>query len=176
MRVPNHLALAAAATLAGTMTLVGVAGSSAGATPPKAGIVHVYDVNPTVNGGAGTIVITGVIADTGQDQQVGPGTNRLTLSKGSFEVNTTAIGKAFSKAKPDINPKNCGVVLAASAPVTLSGGTGAYQGIRGRIVLHVTNSALLPVKADGTCNEDPDSLAVGEVTIDEGQGNVSFAD
>jgi hypothetical protein len=172
MRVPNHLALAAAVSLA---SLVGVAASEAAAAPPEGGIVHVYDVNPSSNGGPGTIVVTGAIGDAGQDQPVSPGTNRLVLSKGTFEVNSSGVGKAFAKAKPTINPKNCGVVLSATAPVTLLDGTGAYQGIHGRILLHVTNAAQLPTKPDGSCNENPNLPDVGEVTIDEGQGSISFS-
>jgi hypothetical protein len=171
MHVKSHMALIAIAALTGGSGLL-VGGSVAASTP--GGLVHVYDVNPgTTN--MGSIVITGVIGDSGTDQSgYSADANEIVLSQGTFEVNTSAIQKKFSIAKPKTNPTNCGVVLAATAPATLFNGTGAYQGITGTVTLHITSAAVLPRTPDGACDESPNAVAVGEVTISEGSGTISF--
>lgn len=159
----------AAATAISPLVL---AGQYASASTPK-GVIHVYDVN--TGGNTGSVVVTGAIGDSGKDVTgVSPNANQIVLSKGSFDVSTAGIQKSFSKAKPKGNPANCGVVLAASAPVTLSNGTGAYKGITGKVVLTITSAAVLPTKSDGSCNESPNSVAIGEVTISQGSGRISF--
>lgn len=165
-----RLSLIAAATSASALALI--ACGSASASEPG-GIVHVYDVNtgtPT-----GSVVVTGAIGDFGTDQSnVSPNANRLVLSRGTFEVNTSEIQKKFSSAKAAGNSTNCGVVLAATAPATLFNGTGAYKGIAGKVTLTIASAAVLPRLANGKCNESPNSTALGEVTISQGSGTVSF--
>jgi hypothetical protein len=163
------LPLVAAAAAISPLVLVG---QSAAASTPK-GVIHVYDVN--TGGSTGSVVVTGAIGDSGKDiTGASPDANQIVLSKGSFDVSTVGIQKSFSKAKPKGSPANCGVVLAASAPATLSDGTGAYEGISGKVVLTITSAAVLPTKADGTCDESPNSVAIGEVTISQGSGTISF--
>lgn len=162
--------LVAAVTLTGTLGLLG--GSSSASI--LGGLVHVYDVN-TGTGPIGSIVITGAFADSGADHaNVGPDANRMVLSKGTFEVNTSAISQKFNTASPIFNPTNCGVVLAVTAPVTLFNGTGAYRGIVGKLMLSITNATVLPRKPNGKCNESPNAVPVGEITIDQGSGTISF--
>ena len=169
MNTNRLLPLVAAATLSGTLVLVG---QSVSASAPG-GLVHVYDINPGT--ATGSVVVTGAIADTGTDQTgVSANANRIVLSKGSFEVNTSSIQKKFSTAKPKGNPANCGVVLAATAPASIFNGTGAYKGMTGTVTLNITNAAVLPRKSNGTCDESPNSVAIGEVTISQGSGTVSF--
>jgi len=170
MHMKRLIPLVAAATLTGPLMLVG---QSVSASTPG-GLVHVYDVNPGT-GSTGSVVVTGAFADSGTDQSgVSSNANRIVLSEGTFEVNTSAIQKKFSTAKPKGNPANCGVVLAATAPATLFNGTGAYKGITGKVTLNITSAAVLPTKSNGKCDESPSSVAVGEVTISQGSGTISF--
>jgi hypothetical protein len=157
--------------LLGAPVLMAEGGASASTA---GGIVHIYDVNPgTTNMGA--IVVTGAIGDSGTDQSgYSANANKIVLSQGSFEVNTSAIQRKFSAAKPKGNPTNCGVVLAATAPATLFNGTGAYKGINGRVTLTISSAAVLPRTSDGKCDESANSVALGEVTISQGSGNISF--
>jgi hypothetical protein len=129
------------------------------------GVVHIYDAN-TATTNSGSIVITGAIGDCGTDQSgASPDANRIVLSKGTFEVATTAIQKKFSTEKPTGSATNCGVVLA---------GTGAYKGITGTVSLAITSAAVLPKPSDGKCDESPNATALGEVTISQGSGTMSF--
>ena len=66
MNTNRLLPLVAAATLSGTLVLVG---QSVSASAPG-GLVHVYDINPGT--ATGSVVVTGAIADTGTDQRVSP--------------------------------------------------------------------------------------------------------
>ena len=170
MPMQRLIPLVAAATALSPLVLTAAPASAA---PATSGVVHVYAVNS--GGSTGTIVVTGAIGDWGKDiSGASPTTNQIVLSKGSFDVNTAAIGRAFSKAKPKGDPANCGVVLAVSAPATLSNGTGAYKGISGKVNLTVSNAALLPTKSDGTCDETPSSVALGELTITQGSGTIAI--
>jgi hypothetical protein len=171
MHVQRLIPLVVAGTLAaGPLFLPGQSVSAS----TRGGLVHVYDVNPGTTG-TGSIVITGGIADSGTDQAgVSADADRIVLSKGTFEVNNSAIQKKFSTVKAKGNPANCGVVLAVTAPATLFNGTGAYKGIAGTVTLTITNAAVLPTKSNGKCDESPNSVALGEVTISQGSGTVSF--
>jgi hypothetical protein len=169
MSMNRLIPLVAAATALSPLVL---SAQTASAAAPK-GVVHVYDVN--AGGSTGSVVVTGAIADSGKDVTgASPNANQIVLSKGSFDVSTAGIQKSFSKAKPKGNPANCGVVLAATAPATLSNGTGAYKGIAGKVLLTITSAAVLPTKSGGTCDESPNSVAIGEVTISQGSGTISF--
>jgi hypothetical protein len=169
MQVKYRTALLALATMSGASMIAGNA-SASGAKET----VHVYDVNGGTSN-TGSIVITGAIGDSGTDQSgFTPTANRIVLSKGSFEIDTSAIQKKFNAAKPIQNPDNCGVVLAATAPATVFNGTGAYKGISGKVTLHISSAAVLPTKSNGKCDESPNATAIGEVTISQGSGTISF--
>jgi hypothetical protein len=170
MPLKRLISLVATATLIGPLVLVS---ASASASAPG-GVVHVYDVNPGT-GSTGSVVVTGAFSDSGTDQSgVSANANRIVLSKGTFEVNTSAIQKKFSTAKPKGNPSKCGVVLAATAPATVFNGTGAYEGIVGTVTLSITSAAVLPRKSNGQCDESQNAVAIGEVTISQGSGTISF--
>jgi hypothetical protein len=66
------------------------------------------------------------------------------------------------------------VVLAATAPAKLFNGTGAYTGIKGTVILTISSAAVLPRLSNGKCDESQNAVAVGEVTISQGSGVVSF--
>lgn len=172
MHTRRQIALIAVAALTGATVLLVSDGSVSASIP--GGLVHVYDVNPGTSN-TGSVVITGAFADSGTDQaDVSPNANRIVLSQGTFEVNTSAIQKKFSTAKPKGNRTNCGVVLGVTAPATLFNGTGAYKGISGKVTLTITSAAVLPRTSNGKCDESPNSVAVGEVTISQGSGAISF--
>ncbi len=72
------LAVAAAALPA---ILVG----PASATPPRGGVVHLYQVDDFTTGNTGQVVMTGALADNGFDNEdFNPNVNLIRLSKGSF--------------------------------------------------------------------------------------------
>jgi hypothetical protein len=128
------------------------------------------------------IVFTGAIGDYGtatsedKDGKVDQNGNyeKISLQQGKFTVNAVGLDKILSKAKPQTSKTNCGAVFTGSGPVTLSGGTGAYAGIKGTITARLTFVTISPTLANGKCdmsqNANP-AAAYGTIT---GSGNVSF--
>jgi hypothetical protein len=138
MKHPLSLAilLAAAVTLA---TAAAVSASPRASTPNGGPIALFATVG---NGPSGKIVVAGAIGDWGTAVSIDKNGRRdehgnyvkVTLRKGSFEIDSTALNKATASPRPQVaSDKTCSISTSGSAPVTLFNGTGLYKGISGTL-------------------------------------------
>jgi hypothetical protein len=176
MRIRRVLSFVAAASTTGGL-LLGAVGTANAAT---GGAVKVFDT-PTGNG-TSALAITGAIGDYGKavnidkDGKVDPNGTfaKITLHKGTFEVNLAAFAAQGSKAHFPIT-KTCSSEGSFSAPVTLLHGTGLYRGISGTVKLTETQVFILPRlttgEDKGRCNGQSPVYTYGSIT---GSGTVSY--
>jgi hypothetical protein len=151
------------------------------ASPPAGGAIKVF-VTPS-NGATGKIVITGAIGDFGTTTNVTksgkPSANggyvKIKLQKGGFTVNSVALNKKINSTKPSINQATCSFSASASAPVTLSQGTGQYAGISGKVKITISFAFLAPRTASGQCNMKNNAKPIAEYQSIQGSGHVSFS-
>jgi hypothetical protein len=179
--LPLAGAMLAATTLV-LMATVG-AGAATSAATPAAGPIALL---ATVGGGpAGKIVVAGAIGDWGTtltiDKDGKPDANgnyvKVTLKKGGFEINSTALNKRTANPRPQVaSDVTCSVSASGSAPVTLFNGTGLYRGINGTVNVTLTFTGVGSRYQSGTkkgqCNHGPNPLAMLGTVI--GHGNVHF--
>ena len=93
--------------------------AAAGANTPSGGLVKIF-VTPSNDGIHGPIVVTGAIGDYGQtfsmDKNGKADANgnfvRITLQKGTFEVDSTALNAKLSKAPGTSNNTTCSFSFA----------------------------------------------------------------
>ena len=136
----------------GAVPVVLAGGAALAAGKPAGGVVHVYEVDPSLTSSVGDIILTGAITDHGKDHQgiAAKGTiNKLVLTKGTFEVNTSKL-----TVNPPLDPKTCTIAGSATGPVAIvtGSGTGAYRGLRGTVTTTVTIAGVLPKLKSGKCN------------------------
>jgi hypothetical protein len=178
---------AVSVVVAGSLSL-GAASALAATTPgaPVGGPVRVF-VTPSPGWG-GRIVIAGAIGDYGKTLNInknGTADNngnyaKVTLQKGTFEVNKTALNTMMGNAQPTVNNmKTCSAVISGTAPVTLLDGTGLYAGISGTVTVTITQVFVLPFYASGKhkgqCNESDNAQPVADYESVTGSGTVSFS-
>ena len=155
---------------------LGVLGESASATTvPTGGRVQVYEVAPSLASNTANDVITGAIADHGQDYEGvagNPRINKIVLSKGSFEISTARI----TPKPPIVNPRTCSTSSSFTATVPIISGTGrgAYAGISGEFDVTIIQAGIVPRRTDHTCNLSPNVTPVAGVSWTRGSGTVSF--
>lgn len=126
------------------LALVG-AGAGAAVAAPTGGPIGVF---ASIGAGAtGKIVLAGAIGDWGTtrtiDRDGKPDVNgnfvKVTLQKGTFEVDATALNKKLANARPQIASNlTCSVAVSATGPEKVFNGTGLYQGISGTANLTIT--------------------------------------
>lgn len=160
-------------------------GTSAVGAAPAGGAIQVY-VTPN-NTGGGPIVITGAIGDFGKTQAINkngtPNSNgnfvKITLKKGTFEVDSTALNTLANKMQPTVNPITCSGSLSATAPVTLFNGTGLYKGISGTVKITEKFAFVLPTFAGGSkkgqCDERNSAQPIAQYSSITGTGTVKFS-
>jgi hypothetical protein len=168
-----------------TLALLAMAGFGAGAATaaPTGGPIALL---ATVGSGpSGKIVVAGAIGDWGTvltiDKNGKPDENgnyvKVTLRKGTFEIDSTALNKKTANPHPQIaSDTTCSVSASGSAPVTLFNGTGLYKGITGTATLTLTFTGVGrryqsgPKK--GQCEHTDNPLAMLGSVI--GRGTVQF--
>jgi hypothetical protein len=110
------------------------------------------------NGAAGSIVVVGAVGDYGktltitQSGKPDPHGNfvKLTLQKGTLEVNSTMFNKQTANAPPTVLDKTtCSFAFIATGQVTLFNGTGAYKGITGSITITTNFGGVAPRYTSG---------------------------
>jgi hypothetical protein len=161
-------ALAAGCVVATGALLVG--GPAAGAGKPAGGVVHVYEVDPSLNSSVGNIILTGAISDHGKDHiGVAKNINKLVLSKGSFEVDVAKLNPPTR-----LDAKSCAFTSSGSGvvPIVSGSGTGAYRGLTGTTKATLTLIGVLPKTKSGACNQKAAPLA-GFAWV-KASGRVSF--
>jgi hypothetical protein len=176
----------AGVAVVGGLLIGGTSALGAGAaSTPKGGSVHVL-VEPTGSGTGGKILFTGAIGDLGTtvniDQNGKPDPNgnygKVTLSKGTLEVNITALKAKANSASPAFNKATCSATISVTAPITLLDGTGLYAGISG--TLHASEQAGFigprntSGKNKGQCNLSNSAQPVGLLILVHGTGKVQF--
>jgi hypothetical protein len=134
----------------------------------------------------GPILITGAIGDAGtylnidKNGKVDANGNyvKLTLKKGTFEVDDTALNKAGNSLQPSLNSVTCSASVSISAPITLFNGTGRYAGIAGTIHVTETVAFILPTYTSGAkkgqCNESNNAQPSAQFGVILGSGTVHF--
>jgi hypothetical protein len=188
MRVVICAGMAAALVFAaGGGSLASAASSQAALAPglPSDGTIEIFVTTGTGTGG--TIVIAGAIGDYGRVLTVGangkPDPNGhfvdVTLRKGTFKVNKTALDKASNNAPPSVmSASTCSFGGSATGPITLSNGTGAYTGISGTIKMTLTFGGDLPFytsgKNKGKCNMSDSAEPVAQFGSAIGRGTIRF--
>jgi hypothetical protein len=81
----------------GVVPAILVGGSAVAGGKSVGGVVHVYEVDPSLTSPVGNIILTGAIADHGKDHEGVAGNgrfNKLVLTKGTFEVNVSKLHTA----------------------------------------------------------------------------------
>jgi hypothetical protein len=131
----------------------------------------------------GHVLITGVIGDygpsvsatsTGKPVKKKSVYTLLKLKHGTILVNTKALNSAGSNATPTINSTNCSISIAATAPVQIVKGTGAYAGINGTVTFSVNIAAVLPKTKSGSCTHKTATKPLDTYGSFVGSGTVSY--
>jgi hypothetical protein len=151
---------------------------------PAGGPVQVWGT-PSPNGGGGSVIFTGAVADrgkavsataTGKPQKKGT-YKLLVMTKGSILVNTTQLNNDANNSNIQPNPFNtttCSGVFSVTAPVPVVSGTKLYAGINGSVNLTLTFAFVIPLQS-GKCNTSNNgpapSIQYGSIT---GTGTVNF--
>jgi hypothetical protein len=179
-------------TAAGIVLLAGVLGPAApalaatGTAMPAGGPVKVWVTPKGANGEHGTILIVGAIGDWGTTLNINangtpdPNGNyaKVTLQKGTFEVNLTTIGALSNKAQPTVYAGSCSAIYSVKGPIGLLDGTGAYKGISGTLTITETFAFILPRYRSGPhmgqCNMSNNAQPSAQQGVITGSGNIGF--
>jgi hypothetical protein len=171
-----------AAVMVGLL-LVGSVALAAGA--PAGGPIQVFV--KAGSGPRGTILVTGAIGDYGKTLSVdknGKVDNngdfqKVTLKKGSFWVDATALSKKLNTSQPSVSKSTCSTLFSAAATTTLFKGTGLYKGISGKVKITVTFAGIVPRLASGPhkgqCNFANNAQPLSQYQSITGTGNAKFA-
>jgi hypothetical protein len=156
----------------GVVPAILVGGSAVAGGKSVGGVVHVYEVDPSLTSPVGNIILTGAIADHGKDHEGVAGNgrfNKLVLTKGTFEVNVSKLNSGGP-----LNPTTCTFAgtVTGPVPVVAGSGTGAYRGLRGTTTATVTTAGVLSRLASGKCNRKAAPVA-GFAWV-KASGKVSF--
>jgi len=170
-----------------TLALLATAGAGAGVgTPSVAPAGGSIALQATIgNGPAGKIVLAGAIGDWGTaltiDKNGKPDENgnyvKVTLRKGGFEIDSTALDKKTANPRPQVaSDTTCSVSAGGSAPVTFFNGTGLYRGMTGTANVTLTFTGVggrYPSgPKQGQCERGGNPLAMLGTVI--GRGTVRF--
>jgi len=107
--------------------------------------------------GPGAIFATGAFKAGGTDYQ-GKRVDEAVFPDGAFKINHGAIHATFS-----FNSKTCTGRLSGSGPYKISGGYGAYTGIKGTGTATLHGTIETARNANGTCN--PNDISAYTLTV-----------
>jgi hypothetical protein len=184
MRLKVVLALVVVTALIGAAASVAVATSrrSGTASAPAGGLVRIF-VTPN-NGAAAAILVTGAIGDYGTtlmiDKNGETDSNgnyiKVTLHKGTFEMNSTTLNAKANSSRPTFYKATCSALESVTGPVTLFNGTGPYKGIIGTLSITETYAYISPRSTSGEnkgqCNLS--AQPISQYSSITGSGTVSF--
>lgn len=179
------LPLAGALLASSTLALLATAGIGAGAATAATPGGRIALLATVGRGPAGKIVVAGAIGDWGTTLTIGKNGKadangnyvKVTLRKGTFEIDSTALNKKTANPRPQIaSNTTCSVSSTGSARVTLFNGSGLYKGITGTANVTLTFTGVGRRKESGPqkgqCDQGPNPLAVLASVI--GSGTVHF--
>jgi hypothetical protein len=169
------------------LAAAGVAVGAASAAPaPKSGPIALF-ATISATSTPGKIVLAGTLGDWGTvvsvDKNGKPTDNgnfvKVTLKKGTFEIDATALNKKMANPRPQVaSDATCSVAVSGSGPVKFFNGTGLYQGISGTANVTMTfmgvGGRYQSGAKKGQCEQDnaaPPLAMLGSVT---GRGTVHF--
>lgn len=184
MNSPVRTLVAGAAALA-VFAVAGVAAATAPAAAPTGGPIALF---ATVGySPSGKIVVAGAIGDWGRtlsiDKNGTPDLNgnfvRVTLKKGTFEIDSTALNKKMANPRPQIaSDVTCSIATSGNGRVKLFNGTGLYKGITGtaRVTLSFTGigSRYQSGAKKGQCLHSDNVKPLAMMGTVTGRGNVHF--
>ena len=178
-----------AGAIVGFVILAAMVGGSAFASPaatmPAGGSIYVQATGG--EGPGGTIIITGAIGDYGKTLSIDKNGKtdangnyvKITLKKGTFEVNSTVLNKKTNTAPPIINASTCSFRSSGTGPVTLFNGTGLYKGIKGKVLITLSfggiGSTYKTGPHKGQCNMSNNAPSLAQWGTITGPGSVSFS-
>jgi hypothetical protein len=172
---------------AAPVSVAAAATTTSSTTTPSSGPIKVWVTPSSTNTSTknpGKILITGAIADYGTvistnaaKKPTAKGAYKLLrLKQGTILVNGTQLNKALTTGKPSTaNTSNCSFIFGATAPVTLSGGTGAYVGISGTVTITATFAAIGPKTKSGDCTMKTSAKPLSTYSSISGSGTVNFS-
>ncbi len=153
------------------------------ASTPVGGPVNVY-VTLNATGKGGTILLTGAIGDYGKTAPLAVKGNvnkdfgKVTLSKGTFEIDKSALNAKLNSLEPNFNKATCSYAETGSGVLTLLDGAGLYKGISGSLNVIATIGGYGPYfksgKNKGQCNTSDNAHPVSQFSTVTGSGTVSF--
>ncbi len=138
-------------------------------------------------GPTGTILLTGAIGDFGKTVDVNKsgkvqasGTYvKVTLKKGTFEINAAALNAKLAKLNPPVNKATCSAEGSGTGQVSLFNGTGLYQGLSGTLNVTATFAVIAPRftsgKHKGQCNLSNSAQPLDQYAWITGAGTVKFS-
>jgi hypothetical protein len=133
------------------------------------------------------VLVTGAIGDYGTAVSItktgkpAPEGNfeKVTLKRGSFEINATNFEKKFQGARPKLNTTTCTVDLSGQGTGSIVRGTGDYQGLTGKLKIRFVLGGLAPRFTSGpkkgTCDLRPNGPALDIYEAILGSGTVRFS-
>jgi hypothetical protein len=181
-KLRSRLAIAA---MVSSVLVGGSAAFASSASGPAGGSIQLF-VTPS-RSAVSPILITGAIGDYGtatsidKNGKTDPNGNyvRISLQKGTFEVNSTALNAKFDHAEPNINRRTCSAWLTDSGHVSLFDGRGLYAGISAEPTITETYAIILPRFTSGAkkgqCNLTNSAKPLRQYGSLSGQGTVKFS-
>jgi hypothetical protein len=173
--------------LLAALVVAGVAAATASAVvPPKGGPIALFaTISPTST--PGKIVLAGAIGDWGKvasiDKNGKPAENgnfvKVTLSKGTFEIDATVLNKKTANPRPQVQSGvTCSIAASGSGPVKFFNGTGLYKGISGTANVTMTFTGVggryQSGAKKGQCEEDNSGQPLAMLGSVIGRGTVQF--
>jgi hypothetical protein len=155
MMITTIMSRLAITALTGITLLGGGAAFASTSSTQAGGRVRLF-VGPGTSA-ASPILLTGAIGDFGTTTSVNKNGKKdpegtyikVTLRKGTFRVNATALDGRLNKAQPALDQATCSGWLVQTGPVWLANGTGRYAGISGTLQMTVTLAFISPRYTSG---------------------------
>lgn len=143
----------------------GLTGSVAGATPSQSGVEHIYLGATCANCANLSFIATGVVTDYGHTTTPG-----VDLKKGKWVVNTSKLVQTLVSQ----NTTDCYFTFREKGPAIITGGTGAYKGITGKIKVTLTFTGIGAKLASGACDQSENALDVATIAYGTGTGTIKL--
>jgi hypothetical protein len=182
----KRTAILAAGLAIAAAPATGLTSAFASSSPQRtAGQIQAFGT-PALNGGPGTVLITGAIGDYGKTlkinkagQQDPKGTySLLELSKGTIVTDGAPLQKRIQagSARANLSPVSCSLEGSVTAPEPIISGTGAYAGITGTLQVTFTFAELAPTYTSGPKKGHCDTSNGPDATFatTRSSGTVSF--
>jgi hypothetical protein len=152
---------------------VPLVGASAATHEPRltAGVEHLYIASTCANCNNSPIIFTGAFTDYGKTTGAANSPKGgAKLKKGTISVSLAGVKQtSFSDSAA-----NCWFKYSAAGPIVITGGTGAYKGIKGTIKFSQTVVGIGARLSSGACNMANNAPDVATITTGSGSGRVRF--